>query len=477
MAKNLIVILSDEHQASALSTLDHPFVKTPHLDKLAARGTIFTNAYTPSPICVPARAAFATGRYAHQTAHWDNATPYIGTPTGWGHQLQDAGIAVDSIGKLHYRDSTDPVGFDNIHIPMMVKDGVGMVWASLRHEEERLYGQVRMLGDEIGPGESSYTRYDRAVTDRTIKWLADNKGREDGFCLYVGLVAPHFPLIAPDEFYDLYRNVDFPDAKLHPKDGHKRHPWIEKQNAMMSSEDKFQDEDERRRAFIAYYGLVSWLDHNVGQIIKAIDDNGFGNDTTIIYSSDHGDNVGARGLWGKSNCYEESAKIPMIMAGPDIPQGKCETAVSLLDVSATIPSFFGITPDSAMVGTSLPDLLASDQNQNRVIFSEYHAVGAVNGAFMIRYGDYKLIHYEGFEPELFNLSHDPEELVNLAFHEDYKDVLADLYDKLAAICDTAAVNQQAHDDQRALVDSFGGLAATRELGAKGATPPPDLESA
>ena len=155
MSKNLIVILSDEHQASALGCAGHSFVQTPHLDKLAGRGMRFENAYTPSPICVPARAAFASGQYVHQTSHWDNATPYIGTPTGWGHQLQAAGTPVQSIGKLHYRFKEDDSGFDEMHLPMMVKDGVGMIWASIRHENERLLGSTRMLGDYIGPGDSA----------------------------------------------------------------------------------------------------------------------------------------------------------------------------------------------------------------------------------------------------------------------------------------------------------------------------------
>ena len=130
MTDNLLVIMSDEHQALAMGCAGHPFVQTPNLDRLAARGTRFTNAYTPSPICVPARAAFATGRYPHEIRHWDNAMPYTGSVPGWGHALQAAGVPVESIGKLHYRDVADEDGFDRKHVPMMVADGVGMVLGS-----------------------------------------------------------------------------------------------------------------------------------------------------------------------------------------------------------------------------------------------------------------------------------------------------------------------------------------------------------
>ena len=472
--QNLLVIVSDEHQARALGCAGHPFVRTPHLDSLAARGTRFTNAYTPSPICVPARAAFATGQYVHQTGHWDNATPYHGTPTGWGHQLQKAQIPVSSIGKLHYRDTADDNGFDELHIPMMVQDGVGMIWASIRHEDERLDAPGRMLGKTIGRGTSTYTDYDTAVTERTVDWLRAAADRPSGWCLYVGLVAPHFPLVVPGEFYDLYADMDIPAAKLHPDDGHPRHSWIEKQNAFMDSEGRFADADERRRAFIAYYGLVSWLDHNVGQILSALEDAGLGDSTTVVYSSDHGDNVGARGLWGKSNMYEESAAIPMIMSRPGQDAAICHTPVSLVDLAASIPAHFELPLDEAYVGTPLEVIAESDYDPSRVVFSEYHAAGAVTGAFMIRKGDFKLIHYVGFEDELFDLAADPEELANLAADPAHKAVYDDLMACLCAICDPDAVDRKAHADQRVMVDGYGGLDAVRDMGPKGATPPPPV---
>ena len=113
---------------------------------LAARGTRYTNAYTPSPICVPVRASFATGQYVHHNRLWDNAMPYTGEIAGWGHALQEQNVPVESIGKLHYRAEEDPAGFDVEHIPMMVVDGVGMVWASIRKEDERVSSKNRMLG-------------------------------------------------------------------------------------------------------------------------------------------------------------------------------------------------------------------------------------------------------------------------------------------------------------------------------------------
>lgn len=474
MTSNLLVIMSDEHQARAMGCAGHPFVKTPNLDALAARGIRFADAYTPSPICVPARAAFAAGQPVHVTRLWDNAMPYTGEPRGWGHALQDGGIPVESIGKLHYRHDEDPAGFDAEHFAMQVAGGVGMVWASIRKEDERLNMPSRMLGDYIGPGTSKYTEYDEAVVARTSDWFRDRKASADTrpWCLYIGLVAPHFPLVVPQEYLDLYPAEDLPEVKLHPKDGYERHPWVEKQNAMADSENAFRSANERLTAMAAYYGLCTWMDHNVGRILEALSAAGYGEDTTVIYTSDHGDNVGARGLWGKSNLYQESVAVPLIMAGPGIDPGVCDTSVSLLDVSATIPAHFEQPFVSA--GRPLPEIAAAAPEPDRPILSEYHAVGAVSGAFMLKKGRWKLNHYVGFPPELYDLTTDPEELVNLAPNPDHADVLEQMTAALRDILDPDAVDAQAFADQADMIAHYGGRDKAVKLGAPAATPPPEL---
>ncbi|MEO0634064.1 MAG: sulfatase-like hydrolase/transferase, partial [Pseudomonadota bacterium] len=322
------------------------------------------------------------------------------------------------------------------------------------------------------PGHSRYTDYDGAVVDRTRQWIAQHAGDARPWCLYVGLVAPHFPLVVPQEYFDLYPPDTLPAVKQHPADGHLRHPWVEKQNAFMDSEAKFADADERLAAMSAYYGLCSWLDHNVGQILDALAAAGIADDTTVVYTSDHGDNVGARGLWGKSNMYEESAAIPMIMAGPDVPRGICETPVSLLDLSRTIACHFGTDIDAADGVGDLNAILRAPVTHDRIVFSEYHAAGAVSGAFMLRKGRWKLIHYVGFRDELFDLDADPEELRNRAQDPDCAATLRELHAELRKICDPDAVDQRAFDDQAALIERHGGRAAALRLGAPGATPPP-----
>lgn len=478
-ARNVLILMSDEHDPRHMGCSGSPIVRTPHLDALAARGTRFSDAYTPSPICVPARAAFATGQRVHRTRHWDNASPYSGQPQGWGHVLQQRGIRVESVGKLHYRAEEDPAGFDTEHLPMHVVGGYGMVWASIRDPYISKQGGKRMLGDSIGAGESPYTQYDDAVTRHTIDWLqCAGQRQEEPFVLYVGLVAPHFPLVAPRAFFDLYPFEQVPEAKLHPRTGYKRHPWVEAYADFAHNEESFRSPEERLAAFAAYFGLCSWTDHNVGRILAALSDAGLDDRTTVIYTSDHGDNVGARGLWGKSTLYQESTAVPMLVAGPGVPKCVCSTPVDLLDLYPTILQAAGIDPAPVMddrPGRSLIELAHAPADPQRPIFSEYHAAGSNTAAFMLRKGRWKYHYYVRFQPELFDLGTDPEELNDLAPDAAYSGVLREMEGELRRICDPEVIDALAKEDQRALIERCGGREAASQLGSTGATPAPAVD--
>ena len=354
---------------------------------------------------------------------------------------------------------------------MMVKDGVGMVFASVRREEHRISPEGRMLGDYIGPGESSYTRYDEAVVARTEQWFQE-KSQEEGdhdWCLYVGLVAPHFPLVCPEPFFSRYREMDLPEPKLLPKDGYVRHPWIEKQNAFQDSEELFKSPEERKDAIAAYWGLCEWLDHNIGRVLTALSESGL--EADVIYASDHGDNTGARGLWGKSNMYREAVGIPLIASVDGIPKGTCDTPVSLLDIAETIPRYFGLEWDGDRPGRPLQDIASEPADLEREVISQYHAIGAVSGSYMLRKGKWKYIEYAGFDPELFDLENDPEETVNVA--QDRPDVCEKLATTLREHVVPEVVEVEAFASQDRLIESFGGMEAALKIGGKGATPPPN----
>lgn len=469
---NQLVLMTDEHTRKVLGCYGNALAKTPNLDRLAARGTRFASAYTNVPICVPSRASFATGRYGHTTGHWDNATPYFGTPPSWGSALQQAGITVGSIGKLHYRNEEDPVGLDFQEIPMHVVDGVGDVLGCVREPLPKRW-KARNMAEQIGPGETNYTAYDRAISERAVDWLAKNGCSDAPWVLMVSMVAPHFPLVAPQEFYDLYAESGLVPTKPRPEP---EHPWHAAMRDCVVM-DNFTPE-RTGIALASYYGLVTFIDSRIGMILDALEANGLNETTQVIYVSDHGDNIGERALWGKSNMYEESVGVPCIVAGPDVPQGHvCTTPVSLIDVCPTILASANLRNQIGdRPGRSLVDLANQPDDLDRVVFAEYHAMGAKGGAFMIRQGRWKYVCYIGHSPELFDLVDDPEEMNDLGKAQEFAQVRALLHRELRKICDPEEVDARAHADQRGIVARHGGVEAVVGKGGFGATPPPGVKA-
>ena len=470
MTRNVLVLMSDEHSRKALGCYGSKLARTPNLDRFAAGGARFANAYTNSPICVPSRAAFATGLYAFDTGCWDNALAYRGTPPSWGHALKALGVPSVSIGKLHYRSVDDDTGFAEQILPMHVVDGIGDVLGSVR-DPLPVRQKAAAVAQEIGPGESTYTRYDRDITQAACDWLARH-GTRGPWVLFVGWVAPHFPLIAPPEFYALHDPAAMPLPKACRAQDWPRHPWFEAFRRCFITDEHFTDET-RRIALASYQGLVSFLDHNVGCVLGALDACGAAGETTVIYTSDHGDNLGTRGLWGKSTMYEESAGIPMILRAQGVAPGTTiDTPVSLVDVHPTLLAACGGRPTPGSRGASLLSMTSAPYDDARVVFAEYHAAGAPTGAFMLRQATLKYVYYVGMPAQLFDLATDPEELDDLAGRPEQAETLRRFEAKLREICDPEAVDARAKADQAALVERFGGRDAVVGRGGFGATPPP-----
>ena len=294
--------------------------------------------------------------------------------------------------------------------------------------------------------------------------------------LFVSFVTPHYPLIAPNEFFDLYPVDQMPMQKFDHHTDYEHHPWME--NYVHSNARGDATNTQHRTAFAAYLGLCSFMDAMVGQVLSALEKSGAAANTRVLYTSDHGDNAGTRGLWGKSNHYEEASGVPLIVAGTDIPAGKTShTPASLVDFYPTIVQAAGAANGHAekLPGRSLIDLANAADDPDRIAFSEYHAAGSPSGSFMIRKGRYKYIHYAGFEPELFDLESDPEETTNLAEHADYTDIIREYDASLRGILNPEAVDAQANAAQKALIEVAGGPEAVMAnlVTTKHYTPVPD----
>ncbi|MEM8917202.1 MAG: sulfatase-like hydrolase/transferase, partial [Pseudomonadota bacterium] len=403
-------------------------------------------------------------------------TPYDGGVGGWPNRLTEAGVSVTSIGKLHYRDDDVDTGFAQSLIPMQAMGGQGDLFGLIRQTPLPVRHGVRQVAEKVGRGESDYTRYDRSILDHTLTWLTETAPTlQQPWVLFVSFVCPHFPLIAPDDFYDLYDpdSLDLPKA-CRPEDW-PDHPWID---AFRSSyiTDTFFDDDLRRQATAAYFGLCSFVDSLLGQVMDAVETSPFGEKTRLIYTSDHGDNLGVRGLWQKSNFYQESAQVPLILTGDGVPAGKiCKTPASLIDFFPTVLDATGVGSKTDAVNRDARNLFAiadEPDDPEREVFGEYHAAGAVNGVFMLRRGPWKYIHYANMPAQLFNLDDDPEELSDLANDPAFTEVLDNFLTSLKWRLDPERVDADIKAMQQGILDQHGGAEAILSRGSMGASPPP-----
>ena len=224
------------------------------------------------------------------------------------------------------------------------------MWSVARHglgldprEAERVSPPTRMLGEYIGAGTSKYTDYDQAVTDKTVDWLSAHKDDDQPWCLYVGLVAPHFPLVVPQEFFDLYP----PDSLASPKDELQKMAMcatlgLSFRMRRWRVRSKFKSDAERRRCSGRLFRSGKLDGPQRRPTDAALKSNGLTDETTVIYSSDHGDNVGHGDFGGNPISIRNPSRVPMIMAGPDVPVGTCETPVDLLDICGNNPCSFRV---------------------------------------------------------------------------------------------------------------------------------------
>ena len=464
---HLLFIVSDQHQAAAMGCAGHALVQTPNLDRLAESGTRFSNAYTPCAICVPARATLATGQYVHQIGNWDNGFPYDGGVKSWMHLLKESGYLIDSIGKLHFRSAEDDNGFTREIEPLHVVEGVGDPFSGIR--DGSLTRDSRGGIDEAGPGPSTYQAYDIRNRDNAIRWLQEHADDAKPWVLFLSFVTPHPPFLSPPDTYERYPHDQIELPPQWRESDWVKHPAFEHMRRYFGYDRPF-DEATIRRLHAAYYGICTFLDNQIGQVMDTVDALGLRENTRVIYTSDHGEQLGARGVFGKFTMYEEASAIPFILSGPDVPRGKVvDTPVSLIDCHPTVMDAVAspVTEDEReRPGESLWKI-ANEADRDRTIFAEYHAIASRNAYYMLSDRRYKFVYHVGGPPQLFDLLEDPLEVNDLAIDADdvTGSLLAEYEKRLRDILDPEAVDTQAKADQKRLIDDLGGRDAVVARGS------------
>ena len=435
---NLLYIHSDQHSPYVTGCYGDPLVETPHLDALAARGVVFDNTYCPSPICVPSRMSMLSGRYPCDNQAWTNSHILDSSIPTFAHAMGAAGYRPVLIGRMH------SVGPDQLHgyAERLVGDhgpnqpgGQGVDHGQLAGTA----GPGRVSLRLSGHGQSAYQVHDEDVTTATVDYLnrlgvAKRAGQAaEPFSLSVGFMLPHQPFVARLQDYRYYYENITPPQTPEPFGDH-LHPHIKHWRQACEIEEVSAEEIRRARA--AYWALVYRMDVLIGQIVAALRENDLEENTFILYTSDHGEQVGEHGLWWKQTFYEDSVKVPAILAWPGrLPAGtRCDRVISSLDLNATMLDALGCPALPHSRGRSLMPLIADPQNAewDDVAFSEFcqDAAGAggpfpSEGIFqrMIRRGPWKLNYYHGQPCQLFNLQADPRERCDLATNPAHQETL------------------------------------------------------
>jgi choline-sulfatase len=474
---NLLVLLSDNHNRGLAGCYGHPKATTPNLDRIAGRGVRFLNAYAASPLCCPARAAIATGRFPHQTGFFDNAIVYDGSVPSWMHRLREQGHHVASIGKLHFRSSEDDNGFSEELLPMHILDGKGGIQMLLRgFDDERVNpGQFELYMQRSGIGTAPYQSFDVKITEAAEAWLEQHgRGQNKPWVLFVSYPSPHPPFRVPERLYRLHPEAEVPLPKHFRPGERAEHPALTHLRKIMAT-GEITDEALVRRIAAGYLGLIAHLDEQIGRVLAKLEALGLMGTTRILYTSDHGDLAGEHGLLGKSCMYEGSIGVPLLMSGAGVPAGRTVHQIaSHIDLFPTIVAGAGAEladEDRTLPGTSLWPAIEGREAE-RLGFAEYHAVGSKSGVFMLREGAEKLVYYVGMPPQLFDLAADPDEAHGLVQEGRGLERGKALEAKLRAICDPEAVDAQAKASQRAWAERWGGREAVAAEGFLVYTPPP-----
>jgi choline-sulfatase len=430
---NILLIISDEHNASVTGCYGNATVRTPNLDALASRGIAFDAAYTNSPLCVPCRLSVTSGKYISRTGAWSNdcRLPSDEYPS-LARILSAAGYEPYLCGKMHY-DGRHRYGFTEIGGNMNNSRMTGR-GGRRAADDTRINTAARdSRFADFHAGEGGSIKHDLKVTAGVLEFLAKRARGDKPFFLLAGYLTPHFPLTVPQEYWDPYKGkVPMPELPA----GHVESQPLNYHHLRRGFGVVETDPNLVRIGRELYYGLTSWLDNQVGLVLKALADAGLAQDTVVIYTTDHGENMGEHHLWWKNCMYETAARVPLIASWPERWKGgqRRAGACGLVDVVRTLADLGGATAPGDWNGASLCPWMDDPKAAWRdLAVSEYYAHNIASGYAMIRRGPYKYVYHtppddqHPAQRELYDLAADPKEFTNLAARPEQKDRIETLH--------------------------------------------------
>ncbi len=456
---NIVFVCSDQHSFKYAGYAGHSVVKTPNLDRIAARGTIFENAYCGSPVCVPGRACMMTGRYPHETASFCNSTVWNGSWPTWGTRLREAGYHTEATGKFDLNPDFD-IGFEEHETSHAHRTGPDIT-SLFRSPVAYRVGERELIRGR--PRDTPHP--DARRTSNCVSFLREKAaGIGKPWCYYVGFTAPHPAFVAGRRYWEAYplNEVDLPVIPDR---------YLENQHLMFQELRHFKriatpiPERRIREARAGYYGLVTELDDHIGRIWQALDDSGELDRTIFVYTSDHGEALGDHGLWLKNNLLDPAARVPLVMVGPGIPQGRrIDRVASHVDLVQALLEWSGAGGGQELRGSSLAPLLTGGTSAHPGwAYAESHSEGNTTGSFMLRKGPWKYIQFTWYDDLLFNLEDDPAEFRDRSDDPAALGVLRELREILAFQVNTEQVTRAAFAAQERMLAGLARSNSEAEL--------------
>ncbi len=448
---NILIIMVDQLNGTLFPNGPAEWFHAPHLKALAARSTRFANAYTASPLCAPARASFMSGQLPSRTGVYDNAAEFASSIPTYAHHLRRAGYQTCLSGKMHFVGPDQLHGFEERLTTDIYPADFG--WTpDYRKPGERIDWWYHNMGSVTGAGVAEITNqmeYDDEVAYHARAKLYDlSRGHDDRpWCLTVSFTHPHDPYVARKTYWDLYEDCAHLMPEIGPipyaeQDAHSRRILD------ANDRDNFNiSEEDVQRARRAYFANISYLDDKVGEVLQTLEDTR--QEAVIVFVSDHGDMLGARGLWFKMSFYEGSSRVPLMIAAPGMEPGMNATPVSTIDVTPTLCDIAGVDMTEVMPWTQGESLVHLGQGGKRdtPVAMEYAAEGSYAPLVSLRYGKWKYNRCALDPDQLFDLDADPHELTNLAEAAAHQGTLTQLRAKSEARWDLAKFDADVRHSQ------------------------------
>ena len=430
---NIVLLLTDDQSFDTIAELGNTEIVTPNLDRLARRGTAFSNAYNMGgwngAICLASRAMFNTGRFLWRAHAVDNAL---------ARESQAGRLLPTMLGQGGYE--TFMSGKWHVRIPAGdIYDNVAHIRPGMPPTVESSYQRPNDKGDwtpwdtRLGGFWEGGKHWSEVLADDAKSFLEMSAGIDRPFFMYLAFNAPHDPRQAPREFVDKY---DRKQIKI-PANFRPQHPFIEAMGADRTMRDERLAPWPRTTEAVQlhrqeYYALITHLDQQIGKILDELERTGQADNTYIVMTADHGLACGQHGLLGKQNMYEHSLKAPLIVVGPNIPAGKrIDTPVYIQDFVATALEWAQVPqPEHVEFKSLLPLIRGERTQQYELMYGAYE----LNRQRMVRHGNMKLIHYPVVDKcELYDLSQDPLEVNDLCQSVEHVQTLSDLRSDLMSL--------------------------------------------